>query len=236
MLIVCTVHRPSGVATAAELHWLLERLRPDVLFLEHSSTDFSTFLDGSCGTLESAAVRLYRTVHRVELVPVDLHLQAADLKQKFDEMFDRIKEASPRYCQLQLVSRQHTERGGLAFLNCPTSAMLQSEIQREMRATVEAIGDPDLAALYELWTSTHEMRELAMLSKVEAFARQASFTKGVLLVGAGHCPSLFEKSRLQSDGPSAVQWDFEWQFEEEALDQDAGPADDITDRGALGQG
>lgn len=186
MLLVCSVHRETGLATAAELHWLLGRLRPDVLFLEHSSTDFSAFLDGSCGTLESAAVRRYRQVHAVELVSVDLHLQPVEFKQKVDDLFDRIDEASHRYCQLERANREHTERGGFAYLNSPTSALLQSEMQREMRATVEAVGDPALAELYALWTRTIDQRELAILSGVEAYARQASFKKGVLLVGAAH--------------------------------------------------
>jgi len=110
VLITCSVHHETGNATAAALHWLLGRLRPDVLFLEHSLTDFSAFLDGSCGTLESVAVVNCRNRNAVELVPVDLHLETAELKSMGDEMFDRIEEASPRYCQLELANRQHTAR------------------------------------------------------------------------------------------------------------------------------
>ena len=71
VLVVCTVHNETGNATAGELHWLLGHLRPEVIFLEHSSTNFSTFLDGSCRTLESAAVMHYRKRNVVELVPVE---------------------------------------------------------------------------------------------------------------------------------------------------------------------
>ena len=129
MLLVCSVHRETGLATAAELCWLLGRLRPDVLFLEHSATNFSAFLDGSCGSLESAAVMHYRSLHAVELIPVDLHLHAAELKEKFDELFDRIGEVSHRYGYLQLANLQHTANGGFAYLNSATNAVLQSEIQ-----------------------------------------------------------------------------------------------------------
>src|SRR4030095_11697536 len=163
VLITCSVHHETGNATAAELHWLLGRLRPDVLFLEHSSADFSAFLDGSCGTLESLAVMNYRNRNAVELVPLDLHLDAAELKPKVDEMFDRIEEASPRYCQLELANRQHTAMGGFAYLNSPTSALLQSEMQREIRATVDAVGEPRLTELCALWTRTNDQRELAMI-------------------------------------------------------------------------
>lgn len=223
VLVVCSVHREAGVATAGELHWLLGRLQPDVLFLEESSTDFSAFLDGSRGTLESAAVRRYRREHAVELVPVDLHLQAADFKQKVDALFDRIEQASERYCRLEHANRQHTEKGGFAYLNSPTCALLQSEIQKEIRATVEAVGDPTLIELYALWTRTMDLRERAMLNAVEAYPGQTSFRKGALLVGAAHRQPLFEKSQLpRSDGVSRVTWDFDWRLEAAPEASDAG--------------
>ena len=174
----------------------------------------------------------HRNLHAVELVPVGLHLEAGDIKQKVDDLFDRIEEASPRFCQLELANRQHTAKGGFAYLNSPSSFLLQSEMQREMRATVEAVGELDLDELYALWTRTNDLREVAMLSGVEAFARQTSFRKGLLLVGAAHRQPLFEKSQLpRSDGPSPVGWDFDWELEEEALDGDAGQGGDTTDLG-----
>ena len=234
VLLVCSVHQPTGLATAAELHWLLGRLRPDVLFLEHSATDFAAFLDGSCGTLESAAVVHYRKLHPVELVPVGVHLDAEGLKQKFDEMFDRIEEASHLYCQLRLANDLHTARGGFAYLNSPTSALLQSEMQRELRATVEAVGQPALTQMYALWTRTNDLRELAMLGGVEAFAGRTAFEKGVFLVGSAHRQSLIEKSQQpRTDSSSAVTWDFEWELEE-AANGDAGWGGNAAGRGALG--
>jgi hypothetical protein len=213
-LIVCTVHNETGNATAAELHWLLGCLRPEVLFLERSPTDFSAFLDGSCGSLESAAVMRYRNHNAVELVPVDIHLPAAELRQEFDAMFDRIEEASQRYRELEAANRQHTAAGGLAYLNSPTGVLRQSEMQKEILATVDAVGEPWLTDLYARWTRANDLRESAMISGVEAFAKRASFGKGVLLVGAAHRQSLLEKSRLRpSDGPSPITWDFDWEPE-----------------------
>jgi hypothetical protein len=62
VLLVSSIHHEIGNATAEELTWLLGRLRPDVLFLEISSTEGSAFLESSCGTLESAAVMRYRNL------------------------------------------------------------------------------------------------------------------------------------------------------------------------------
>jgi len=223
VLLVCSVHREMGVATAGELRWLLGRLQPDVLFLEETPTDFSAFLDGSRSTLESVAVRWYRREHTVELVPVDLHLQAAEFKSRFDNLFSRVEEASEIYCRLECTNRQHTEKGGFAYLNSPICALLQSELQKEIRATVEAAGDPTLTKLYALWTHMMDLRERTMLNAVEAYAGQASFRKGLLLVGAAHRQSLFEKSQQPSSGSvSRVTWDLDWHLEVAPLAGDAG--------------
>jgi hypothetical protein len=234
VLFVSSIHRETGNATARELTWLLGRLRPDVLFLEDSSTDRYASLEGSCGTPESAAVVRYRNVHPVELVAVDLHLPTAELKPKFDDLFDRIVNASPRYRELELANLQHTAMGGFAYLNSPTGALLHSEMQREMRTTVEAVARPGLAELYALWVHTNELRELAMINAVEAFAKRASFKKAVLLVGAGHRQSLLEKSRApRSDGRSSITWEFDWELDEADPNGDAESSVDSTDQGAL---
>lgn len=216
VLLVCSVHHETGNATAAELHWLLGRLRPEVLFLEHSTTSHTAFLDGSYGgSVESAAVRQYHRQHAVELVPVDLHLEVSELKPKLDGLFERVEEASSRFRFLKLANLEHTKKGGHAYLNSPICAELQSEMQREMRATVDATGDRALSEQYSLWTSINNQRELAMLRGVEAYARRTSFKKGVLLVGAAHRDSLLSKSQLlRRDGPSSVVWDFDWELEE----------------------
>jgi hypothetical protein len=215
VLVISSVHRDLGLATAAQLYWLLGRLRPDVLFLEHSAAYHTAFLDGSRPTLESQAVRRYRDAQQgVELVPVEMHLEAAELKQKFDDLLESIHDASPRLCELELANHQHTATDGFAYLNGPLSAVLQSEMQREMRSTAEAVSDPSLTELYALWAATHDLRERTMISEVESFARQASFTKGVLLVGAAHRHALFEKlQQSRSDAPSPVTWEFDWHDE-----------------------
>ncbi|MGC4027292.1 MAG: hypothetical protein QM696_00265 [Steroidobacteraceae bacterium] len=211
VLIVCSVHHEAGRATAGELHWLLEQLRPDVIFLELSPANFSAFLDGSFGTLESAAVMHYRKSNEVEVVPVDMDLEAAELKPKIDEMFERLEGASPRYCQLHSLSRQHLERGGFAYLNSSVGARIQVALRREIQATVEAAGDSTLTDLHALWTRTNDLRESAMISGVERYASSTSFKKGVLIVGAAHQQPLFEKIKSRcSDGANTVTWEFEW--------------------------
>ena len=220
VLLVCSVHRETGRATPAELVWLLGRLRPDVIFLEHSPADHAAFLEGSFATLESVAVRRHRDLHQVELVPVDLPRPDAEFKRTVDDLFDGVERASRRFQHLDTLHRQHTAQGGFAYINSPLCAMLQLEMQREMSLTVDAVGEPSLTDSYSQWVRIHDARELAMLGTVEEYARKTPFGKGILLVGAAHRQTLLEKVLLRRRaGPSSVTWDFDWQVEELAEDR-----------------
>jgi len=175
----------------------------------------------------------YRRRNEVMLEPVDLHIPDANiLKPKIDELLERVAAESPRYCQLDFMNRQYTAQGGFVYLNGLANARLEFEMQREMRATVEAVDDSKLTELYELWTHTNDQREQEMIRRVEAFASHTSFKKGVLLVGAAHRPSLFAKSQLpRSDGACSVAWDFDWHHEVANPDGDVGSDGDFIDLG-----
>jgi hypothetical protein len=149
------------------------------------------------------------------LVPVDAHLDAAELKPQLDGLFERVLEASQRFRSLDLANLQHTGKGGHAYLNSPACAELQSEMQREMRATVEALGESTLAEQYALWTSINDQREIAIITGVEAYASRRPFKTGVLLVGAAHRGSLLSKA-LRRDEPSPIVWDVDWELPDEA--------------------
>jgi hypothetical protein len=226
VLVVCSVHDPQR-ASPAELHWLLGRLRPDALFIEHPSTDISSFRDGSCGTLESVAVMGYLSTHEAALVPVDIdaatfELPAVELKTRFDEMFHTIAETHPRYKELEYAHSRETDSGGLAYLNSALGWLREAELRREMRSAVEIIGERHLTALYELWMQTHDRRERAMVTAVENYARARSFKKGVLLVGSAHRQALIEHlQQPRLDGHSPVTWEFEWELDDSSPDSGA---------------
>ena len=225
VLTVCTTHHESGNATAGELAWLLGRLRPQVIFLEHSADELRGAPHAQRNSLELAAVARYREQQPAEVVPVGLHIEdVAQLKPAFDAMFDTIGAASPRYCELDIVRQVETAREGHAFLNSPDCAALHSVIDQEVRATLDNLADPELGGVYKRWTDVHRLRESALLRGVEDFARRRSFDRGVLLVGAAHWQSLAEEARRRVEEPDyPVVWEFNWDLGAEDPDADARP-------------
>lgn len=210
VLMVCTVHRDTGLANASELQAILERIRPEVVFLELPSADFDSYLDGTRGTLESIAASRYGATHPVALVRVDLPEPGDELRRNTDYLFDRIEERNPEYNGLSYLHGWCVSARGFAYLNSASSSALWCSIQQAMRTTVEELGDPRLVETYALWARVNDLRERAMMKSVEDYARQNPFNTGVLLVGLAHRQSMIDKSRMGWEhGLPTVQWDFE---------------------------
>lgn len=210
VLIVSSVHRTTGTATVAELLWLLQKLRPDVLFLEHPADRFSTFLDGTCGTLESAAVRHFRERNPVNLVPVDLPDSMSSLREAIDLLFDQVEAASPQFVNLRMHLDLQTARGGFAFMNSPMGFELQSAAQTAMRDAVIRLDSPSVTEAFALWTDANDRRETAMIDGIDSYALTSADRRGILLVGAAHAPTLSEKLQTRN---SQVTWTFDWELE-----------------------
>jgi len=216
VLVVWSVHRNGGGASSSELHWLLCRLQPEVLFLEHSAIEVDVFLNGANPSLELAAAVRYREHAASELVPVGMHLSEPEkLKPLFDGLFYRIERSNPRYCQLVDERTRRLEHGGLAFLNSHIGTLLQSEVDKEIRRSVKALNESELTDIFERWSQLNDLRERVMIREIEHFAKRRNFNKAVFVVGAAHQLSLYEKVRQRCNS-SPVAWEFNWQLPDEA--------------------
>ena len=214
MLVVCSVHRKIGNATAAELLWLLGRLRPDVIFLEYSAAEIEAFSDGLYDSLELMAVSRYRKLNSVELVPVGSHIpDAAEREPSVGAMFEKVEQANPHYVELILAYRREVEVGGLTFLNTAMSALMRTAIQRELRLTVDALDDPTLTDMHGRWIRWNDLRDLAIMRGVEEFACRSWFGKAVLLREAAH-GHLVAKARQRGEGANyPLVWEFRWELD-----------------------
>ena len=77
--LVCTVHEETGLANVSGLRAIVERIQPEVIFLEVPPAAFGEYYEKfSQRNLESIAVGQYRKGHQVDLVPVDLPTPTRD--------------------------------------------------------------------------------------------------------------------------------------------------------------
>ncbi len=210
--LVGTVHEEMGLASASALLAILERIRPEVLFLEASSEASGDYLNATGKELESAAVSRYREVHHVDLVPVDLPIPDAELFQFLrnnEYLFKTIERRSPEYRRLMDEYSQEVREPGFAYLNSEQCSTHWCKVREAARAAIEELAYPSLTQLYELWIGTNERREKHMMKSIDDYCRKTTFSKGVFLVGAAHRQSLIDKSREQRGTDSCtIRWDF----------------------------
>lgn len=208
--LIGTVHAESGHANVAELRAILDLLQPDVIFAEIPSANLPDYLDGSHGTLESAAVVLYRKRRPVNVVPVDLNKPSDEFFRNSEEMFKKVGGTSPNYRRLMDQNSLDTRDHGFPYLNSDRCAQAWADIYDEVLATVEWIGDTRLRQIYDLWSETNDRRETGMLENINGYCVRHALSHGVLLVGAAHRKAIVEKVREQRGTSAArVSWDLD---------------------------
>lgn len=207
--VVFTEHEESGVATIAELLAILERIAPEVIYLECPPAALDSYFTDSHGKLERMAVARYREGRSLELIPVDLPTPEASLFVKYHDLIDRISRTGPELDQLASWHRQYVEAHGFAYLNSPHCSDLFAKRHRAMLSAIAKVGDRDLAECYESWVRTNRLRESAMVTNIQNHCQTASFSGAAFLVGAAHRRSIIDLSTNGSeDASNNVQWDF----------------------------
>ena len=98
--LVGTFHEARGLVTIPRLLAILERIRPEVIFLEIPAAAFDDYSRGIRSNLESAAARKYRDRGAVNLVAVDLLTPDAAFFRDGEYLFGVIERRSPDYRRL----------------------------------------------------------------------------------------------------------------------------------------
>src|SRR5690348_170479 len=115
--VVGTVHAEKGRASSSELLAILERINPEVIFLECPPGAFDAYFNRDPGNLEAIAVSRYCENHNVDLIPVDLSTLDANFFAKHRDLCMRINRTSPDYRRLVDWHSENVSAGGFAYLN-----------------------------------------------------------------------------------------------------------------------
>ena len=214
--VVGTVHEEKGRANISGLLAILERITPEVIFLECPPAAFDNYLNGTHVKLEPAAVNRYRAIHSVELIPVDLPTPEAALFAKHRDLNRRIERTSPDYRRLVDWHSQNVTAHGFAYLNSKDCSDLFSHLHEAILDAIEKdVDHRRLAEVYDRWIRTEELRDREMVRNIENHCRQALFSSAAFLVGAAHRQSIINLSRRAPGAASStIQWDFAGFLEE----------------------
>jgi hypothetical protein len=209
--LVSTVHEEMALANVSALRAILERIQPEVIFLEVPPADFDDCYENcSRENLESKAVRQYREGRQVKLVPVDLQIQSSDFSDDNNRyLFRRVEAESREYCRLVDSNSANQRDRGFPYLSSEQSRELWSNIYGEIESSIKRMGDARLAGICKSWVEINDRRENTMLENILHYCRENTFDKGVFLVGGAHRQNIIEKAREQTVIASTrIQWDF----------------------------
>jgi hypothetical protein len=183
----------------------LERIRPEVIFLEVPLAAFDDYyVICRRSNLESTAVRRYRENHQIKLVPVDRPTPASEFFENAEYLRKRIWEESSEYRRLIALDSACISARGFSYLNSESCGNLWSDVYKEMLSAIRRIGDSRLVEIFEFWKETIDLREREMMKAIEEYLGANIVDKGAFLVGAAHRRLIIDKSLIAS---SSVQWD-----------------------------
>jgi SpoVK/Ycf46/Vps4 family AAA+-type ATPase len=208
--LICTQHQENGRANVSELHAILERIRPEVIFLELPPDAFDQFFNTHIkSNLESTAVRLYREGKNVELVLVDLPESTDQFFNDYEALQTKIDDVGRDSRRLLTWYRNYVHDHGFAYLNSDHCCDMWSKIHSDELAAIQKIGDPSLTRISDLWKKTINLREEEMMRNILQSCNTLSFERAVFLIGAAHRQSIIDKALQRTDASQHnIHWDF----------------------------
>ncbi|GAB6012461.1 hypothetical protein [Viscerimonas tarda] len=202
--LISTTHKAIGNCNVDELHKIIEKIFPEVIFLEadeSSYTDYERWIFSQFGVyhkrLEINAIQKYSHNHTFEYIPVldnGLHLSGEfDTKNKIASKYSECQRLLNNYISLE-------KEGGFPFLNSEKSI----ELQEEMRKLEKQILNNN-----EICQKTDEgidVYENSMMRNIYSFSKENSFNTAIFMCGAAHRKSIIKKIQEYKENELNLNW------------------------------
>lgn len=186
---ISTIHKEIGNCNAEELYKIIEKLIPEVIFLEaidKTYSEYENYLFSTYGVfhkkLELAAIQKYNLSTAFEYVPV--------CENSLSDAFHRkIKIVCENREMQQLIDNYNflAEKHGFKFLNSLESMNLQEEM-RVLETRI--LNDTELD---ELVKADIEAYENPMIRNIYSYCNNHHFSSAIFMFGVAHRKSIIEK-------------------------------------------
>ena len=180
--------------TAANLYAILEKLQPEVIFLEVPCVpaDQPFELDAT-QNLECATVAEYQNHHPVILHPVDNPTPEDSFFRRHDEIVVEAVHKSYDFHHLYHEWQECIKREGFQYLNSERISHNERVRNEAMVTWLEKQNNKCFSDFYEKWLATNEQRDRAMVDRIYQYCLSNDFNHAVFLVGAAHRESIIRK-------------------------------------------
>lgn len=186
---ISTIHKEIGNCNAEELYKIIEKLSPEVIFLEAIDETYSAYENYLFSTygvyhkkLELAAIQKYNLSTSFEYVPV--------CENGLSDAFDRKNKIVCENREMQQLIDNYNflaEKQGFKFLNSLESINLQEEM-RVLETRV--LNNTELD---EIVKADIEAYENPMIRNIYSYCNNNHFSSAIFMCGVAHRKSIIEK-------------------------------------------
>ena len=205
IIFVSTVHKKMGKCNADELCEILEKITPNVVFLEALEDTYSKYEQHTFSNfrvfhkkLEIKAIQKYSSISQFEYVPVLEKGRANSLGKMFSLVCQNIQ-----YQKMLDNFNSLASKKGFDFLNSAESINLYEEMF-EYRDSI--LNDMELI---ETFNNDLDIYENSMLSNINSYCMNNKFNNAVFMCGVAHRQSIINKIETYKSKKSL---EFSWKI------------------------
>lgn len=200
---ISTVHEETGRCNSDELHNIIEKINPEIVFLEalgDTYTNYQELLFSSWGVyhkkLEIKAIQKYCNNTPFTYIPVLDYPLCGAFDKKSDIVCQNIE-----FQKLLNNFQSLASELGFEFLNSSKSIRLYEEMTTLGNSLLK---DPDLLKEVD---DDIEAYENSMIRNIGSYCKTNQFNRGVFMCGVAHRKSLLEKlSNFNTQESLKVNW------------------------------
>lgn len=195
LILISTMHKELGKANAEELCLILEKIKPDVIFLEALESSYTNAdkkrlenFGVYSHRLEIKALQLFGIKNQFEYIPV----LDSEMSDAFNCKFNLIIE-EPGF-QIMLTNFNiRVSREGFGFLNSEACQLWHREMREYEDKMIQNI------EVKKQFNDAINEYEDSMVKNIRAYCQQNQFNKAVFMCGDGHRESILKKLNSLQD-------------------------------------
>jgi hypothetical protein len=203
--LISTVHKEIGKCNSEELCKIIEKLNPDVIFLEafgNSYSEYHMLLLSQFGIyqdrLEIKALQIYSQNHNFLYLPV-LDIELSD---EFETKLEIVSNNNDYRNIWDNYTSLEAEMG-FQFLNSKEQIIYQEQM-RELELRII-----DNNVLHQKVNHNIDSYEHSMLRNIYLFCKDNSFRTGIFMCGAGHRKTIKQKIKeYETKEELKINWTF----------------------------
>ncbi|ESU28737.1 hypothetical protein FLJC2902T_13310 [Flavobacterium limnosediminis JC2902] len=208
VIFLSSFHLETGKCNWLELYYVIEKLKPEVIFEELCNETFEDiyFKGYTPQSLEAKAVKKYIENYTAKHFPIDTY------ETDFSEIFGNysiIAEKNPEYLMLLNDKLKLINQFGHSFINNPKCAEMLRGLRQIEKTTLLEINNTELLQRYDLERKLHDKREIQMLHNIYDYSEHLDYRKALFICGAEHRDEIINKIPvIQGNKKEKLNWIF----------------------------